>query len=92
MPFLPPVDLPNPGIEHESILSLTLAGGFFTTSATWEAHLFCIYMCKFSFCVRGFEINQIINFLNSWFLLKIIDNKDFSFSILHIKTPTCPTK
>ena len=30
-------DLPNPGIKPESLSLLTLAGGFFTTSATWEA-------------------------------------------------------
>ena len=30
-------DLPDPGIEPTSLLSLALAGGFFTTSATWEA-------------------------------------------------------
>ena len=29
-----PRDLPDPGIEP---VSLALAGGFFTTSATWEA-------------------------------------------------------
>ena len=29
-------DLPNPGIEPTSLTSLALAGGFFTTSATWE--------------------------------------------------------
>ena len=34
----PPRDLPDPGIEPTSLLSLALAGGFFTTSATWEAH------------------------------------------------------
>ena len=33
LPFSPPGDLPNPGIEPVSPLSLTLAGGFFTTSA-----------------------------------------------------------
>jgi len=27
-------DLPNPGIEPTSLVSLTLVGGFFTTSAT----------------------------------------------------------
>ena len=32
----PPADLPNPGIEPESLASPTLAGGFFTTSATWD--------------------------------------------------------
>ena len=30
-------DLPIPGIEPASLTSLALAGGFFTTSATWEA-------------------------------------------------------
>ena len=37
LPCPPPVDLPNPGIEPESLLSPALADGFFTTSATWEA-------------------------------------------------------
>ena len=32
LPFPPPGDFPNPGIEPAS---LALAGGFFTTSATW---------------------------------------------------------
>ena len=31
-------DLPHPGIEPESLMSPALAGGFFTTSATWQAH------------------------------------------------------
>ena len=30
-------DLPNPGIKPTSPVSSALAGGFFTTSATWEA-------------------------------------------------------
>ena len=30
-------DLPDPGIEPSSLESPALAGGFFTTSATWEA-------------------------------------------------------
>ena len=34
----PPGDLPNPGIEPASLGSPTLAGGFFSTNATWEAH------------------------------------------------------
>ena len=35
----PPVgDLPNPEIKFLSLLSPALAGRFFTTSATWEAH------------------------------------------------------
>ena len=31
-------DLPDPGIDRTSLLSPALAGRFFTTSATWEAH------------------------------------------------------
>ena len=34
-----PGDLPDPGIEPVSLMSPALAGGFFTTSATWEAHV-----------------------------------------------------
>ena len=34
LPCPPPGDLPDPGIK---LGSLALAGGFFTTSATWEA-------------------------------------------------------
>ena len=37
LPSLPPGDLPNPGIEQASLMSPALAGGFFTTSTTWEA-------------------------------------------------------
>ena len=37
-PFPPPADLPDPGTEHMSLIALALAGGFFTTTATWEAH------------------------------------------------------
>ena len=34
----PPLgDLPDPGIEPVSLMSLALAGGFFTTSTTREA-------------------------------------------------------
>ena len=33
----PPGDLPDPGTEPTFPMSHTLAGGFFTTSATWEA-------------------------------------------------------
>ena len=34
----PPGDLPDPGIELMSLTSPAMAGGFFTTSATWEAY------------------------------------------------------
>ena len=39
LPCPPPGDLPNPRKELLSLRSPALAGGFFTTSATWEALL-----------------------------------------------------
>ena len=44
MPYPPPGDLPNPGIEPTvSLVSPELAGGFFTTNPIWEA-LNSLYM------------------------------------------------
>ena len=40
--FPPPVGLPDPEIKPMSLMSPTLAGGFFTTSTTWKAHLLCV--------------------------------------------------
>jgi len=39
LPFPALGDLPNPEIKPASTKSPALAGGFFTTSTTWEAHL-----------------------------------------------------
>ena len=38
VPFPPLGDLPMPGIEPASLMSYSLARGFFTTSATWILH------------------------------------------------------
>ena len=37
LPFPSSRDLPDPGIEPASLMSPALAGGYFTTSTTWEA-------------------------------------------------------
>ena len=37
LPFPSPRDLPDTGLKPKSFVSLALAGGFFTTSTTWEA-------------------------------------------------------
>ena len=37
LPLLSPEDLPDPGIEPESLVSPAFAGRFFSTSTTWEA-------------------------------------------------------
>ena len=42
-----PGDLPDPGIELESLTSPAQAGGFFTTSATWEAPSQCTDLKSF---------------------------------------------
>ena len=41
LPRPPPGDLPDPGTQPGSFMSPALAGGLFTTSATWEAQYLC---------------------------------------------------
>ena len=45
MPFPTPGDLADPGIKPVSLRSPELAGGCFTTSATWEATYVHTPMC-----------------------------------------------
>ena len=46
--FLLQGNLPDPVIEPTSLMSPALAGGFFTTSATWEApKMWYIYTIEF---------------------------------------------
>ena len=44
LPCPPPEDLPNPGIELVSLTSPALAGGFFSTSTTWEAQMYSRFL------------------------------------------------
>ena len=44
-PCPPPGNLPDPGIEPLFLMSPTLAGKFFITNATWEAHVFFLVSC-----------------------------------------------
>ena len=37
LPYTPSGDLLDPGVEPMSLMSPALAGGFFISSATWEA-------------------------------------------------------
>ena len=39
----PPGNLPDPGMEPVSLKSPALAGGFFTTSATWKPHRILVF-------------------------------------------------
>ena len=47
LPCPPPGDLPDPGIQPMSPMSPSLAGGFFTTSGTWEAQKEFSHSLKF---------------------------------------------
>ena len=49
-----PGDLPNAGIEPVSLTSPSLAGGFSTTNATWEAP--CMFICIFMY--RASQVAQ----------------------------------
>ena len=49
LPFPPPGDLPDPGIKLRSLTFPALAGGFSTTSTTWEA----LKMSPFLFLQRS---------------------------------------
>ena len=49
LPYLPPGDLSNAGIQVTSLTSPVLAGVFFPTSTTWEAWEGKIMVIKTSF-------------------------------------------
>ena len=63
LPFPPPGDLPDPGIEPASVTSPALAGKFFTTSATWEA-LNDIGNHIIHYALKESIINEIISLLS----------------------------
>ena len=62
LPFPPPGDLPNPGIELPSLNSPTLAGRFFTAGATWET---ITVTCK---ATRDLKLPTLERFLQLLFL------------------------
>ena len=56
LPCPPPGDLPDPGIESESLKSSALVDKFFTTSATWKA------LCR---CKKHLTKHNILLWLNN---------------------------
>ena len=52
----PPGELPNPGIKHKSPASPALAGGFLTTSTTWEAPYVPITMLNSAFVFKTLSL------------------------------------
>ena len=89
LPSPSPGDLPEPGIEPESLTSPALASGFFTTSTPWEALMTPIaidntsitWLPHFCFVVRTFKISSLRNLqVNNTILLTIITK-------LYIRSP-----
>ena len=56
LPSPPPGGLPDPGIEPACLASPALAGGFFTTSAVWEAP--GSFVASISFLVTAMSVSQ----------------------------------
>ena len=81
LPFPSPRDLPNPGIELESIASSALAGRLFTTNTTWEASwLHCYILYKADIDINR---NQTTNYLRQWKnIFRIIKGDNFPWWIL----------
>ena len=59
--FPPPEDLPDPGMEPMSLMSPALAGGFFTTSTTWEA------------LIPSAKVKEIKAKINKWDQIQLIN-------------------
>ena len=54
-----PGDLPNLGTEPTSLVALALAGGFFSTSATWGAQMYSRFL-EISVLIREGSFGQIL--------------------------------
>ena len=61
-PYPPPGNLPEPGIDPISLVSLALAGGFFTISITWEAPKLYVLFYKIEM-VQKIQICKILKHL-----------------------------
>ena len=51
LPWPPPGDLPDPGIEPRSFMSPALADGCFITSATWETQICILHIADPHCCI-----------------------------------------
>ena len=59
LPCPPPGDLPDSGIEPKSLMSPASAGGFFTSSVTWEALVIRILFSKYSFPTSLYSVQSL---------------------------------
>ena len=64
LPCPPPGNLPDPGIKPASLTSPALAGGFFTTSATWEPLFYG--GCYLSHLVSSVILTSIFDVLHNF--------------------------
>ena len=62
LPFPPPGDLPNPGIEPTSVIASALAGGFFTTEPPvkhlWEGRKYNFKSSQVALVVKNPPANE----------------------------------
>ena len=70
LPFPFPRDLPNPGIEPVSRMSPSLAGGVFTTRASWEAQCHTVYspwvsslLPKLCLCIFSMFLCVVVDYI-----------------------------
>ena len=84
LPCPPPRDLPNPGIEPTSLVSLALAGKFFTTSTNWEAVL-KLYMLLI--VTYDMSLNHINRERSGWRLHGPSEGQR-SFHLMVVSTPS----
>ena len=69
LPCLPSEDLPNLGIELPFLMSPALAGGFFTTNATFFAFLLCLLPLFPAICKASSDLFMFLGMVN---VLKIL--------------------
>ena len=69
LPFPPPGDLPNPGIEPASLTSPALARGFFTTSTIWEAPCVSYLLAKEVGLCPGPQAKHLIGLQGTFYVL-----------------------
>ena len=63
LPFPPPRDLPDLGIEPASLMSLALAGGFFITRAPWSTPHLALFQSLVTFPFFDRSIRNVFLFL-----------------------------
>ena len=81
LPCPSPGYLPNPGIEPSSFMSSALAGKFFTSSATWEAHLFIFDFVSFTL-VDGSKNKAVVIYVKDC-SAHVFIQKFYIFSLTH---------